>query len=89
MTKEPLSSNPTLDALRELSEVAIAHDQALFRRLRAALTWALQNGAYVVDWGSGFQHKGCGCCAYEIEPPAEIDALVREVRREIGALTTK
>jgi hypothetical protein len=50
--------------------------------LRAALKWALQ-GNHVATNKSGFRTKGCGCCEYNAEPPTEIDALVREVRREL------
>lgn len=50
--------------------------------LKQALKWALK-GHHVTAWTCGFAYKGCGCCQYDVEPPAEIDALVREVRREM------
>jgi len=56
--------------------------------LRAALQWALK-GHHATSYDSGFAWKGCGCCSYSVEPPAEIDALVREVRREMLSDETK
>lgn len=88
LTLYPNDKRPELDAkarhrvatVRKYLELPAQTDPDL---LMQALRWQLEKGAYVVDSGSGFQHKGCGCCAYELEPPAEIDAIVREVRREV------
>ena len=54
-------------------------------QLRAALKWALQNGvkANNYGYGTGFSDRGCGCYSGDEEPPAEIDAVVREIRREL------
>lgn len=51
--------------------------------LRKALKWALTHGVQACDYGSGFMDSGCGCCSGSTEPPAEIDAIVREIRREL------
>lgn len=54
--------------------------------LRHALKWALGNGIRVNNYGgSGFSDRGCGCCSGDTEPPAEIDAIVRDIRRELIA----
>lgn len=51
--------------------------------LRKALKWALKDGIRATSYGCGFVDGGCGCCSGEEEPPAEIDAIVREIRREL------
>lgn len=52
--------------------------------MRAALKWALETGVKATASGpSGFYSRGCGCCSYDLEPPKEIDALVRSIRHEL------
>lgn len=52
-------------------------------QLLNALKWALASGVKAQNYGfgTGFFNRGCGCCSGDEEPPAEIDATVREVRR--------
>jgi len=54
-------------------------------QLRAALKWALEGGYLAVSYDHGFRDSGCGCCSSTDEPPAHLDAVLREVRREILA----
>ena len=53
-------------------------------KMKQALIWALDNGARVVDYGTGdFRNGGCGCCASEIDPPRAISETLRDVRRQM------
>lgn len=65
-------------AVAEIVEQAApsAHTLLIFR----ALVWALDNGITVVDHGAGFVISADYA---EVEPPAEIDPLVREIRRDL------
>lgn len=54
-------------------------------QLIQALKWALTEGIKANNWGigTGFSDRGCGCCSVDEEPPAGIDATVREIRRQL------
>lgn len=79
LTAELAAARSEARALRSAFDTSVD----LHAKLRAALQWALEHGVQAVGWGSGFMHRQ----EYEVEPPAEIDSLVREVRREILART--
>lgn len=49
--------------------------------LEKALVWALNNGVYLS--GSGFEERGCGCCACGIEPPVELTGVLAEVAEKV------
>ena len=53
--------------------------------LRKALKWALASGAKASDIEPHFKSYGCGCCSYSLDPPEEVDAVVRAIRFELIA----
>lgn len=51
--------------------------------VKEALRWALENRAGS-NYVGGLRNGGCGCCSYDIEPPAHLEPIFRDV---LGANT--